>query len=461
MKLSPKVSPKEQPATDRRTGVSAVLWSSCMATFAIGANGTAIMAALPTMRTDLALGPADVQWAVNAYLVVSAACIVLGGDASDRLGARRVAMAGLVLFATASAIIALSTGAAMLLTGRALQGLAAALAVPSTLAALGTVIPPGRRAAAMAGWTGFLMLGFSIGPLFGGAVTHLVGWRIIFWFNIAMMALATAGMAAGADGTPTDRPDRRGVDWDGFLLLAVFMVALVFGLHGLPHIAAAPLAAAGPLALAACSFAALLALERRVAAPLFVREFFSYRRFTTGVAAGSVSMFCIMALLLYFNLFAQSPDGLRETPLDAGASLLPLSAMLLGVAMGAPAIARRTGLRLAMTAAMALIVAGSFVIFLAVSGFGSAVLAAGFMLMGAGLAMPYASAPRLALSALAPEQAGKGSGIVNACTFLAGSVGVAGGAIATELGGFPAVLAMLAAAGLAGLAISRLIPTET
>ena len=181
----------EQPATDRQTGVSAVLWSSCVAMLAIGANGTAIMAALPTMRADLALDAAEVQWAVNAYLVVSAACIVLGGDASDRFGARRVAVAGLVLFAAASAIIALSTSAATLLTGRALQGLASALAVPSTLAALGTVIPPERRAAAMAAWTGFLMLGFSIGPLFGGAVTHLIGWRVIFWLNIAMMALAT------------------------------------------------------------------------------------------------------------------------------------------------------------------------------------------------------------------------------------------------------------------------------
>jgi MFS family permease len=454
-----KISTEEQQAADRR--VSAVLWSSCMAMLAIGANGTAIMAALPTMRTDLALGAADVQWAVNAYLVVSAACIVLGGDASDRLGARRVAMMGLVLFAAASAIIALSTDAAMLLTGRALQGLASALVVPSTLAALGTVIPPERRAAAMGAWTGFLMLGFSIGPLFGGAVTHFVGWRIIFWLNIAMMALAAIIMSVGADGPPAARPDPRGIDWGGFVLLAIFMIALVFGLHALPHVASAPLAALGPLALAASSFAALLALERRVAAPLFVRDFFSHRRFTAGVAVGSVSMFCIMALLLYFNLFAQSPKGLRETPLDAGTSLLPLSAALLAVAMSAPAIATRIGLRTAMTVATALIVAGSAVIFLAVSVFGSGVLAAGFVLMGAGLAMPYASAPRLALSALAPEQAGKGSGIVNACTFLAGSVGVAGGAIATELAGFRAVLAMLAIAGLVGLAVSRLIPNET
>jgi MFS family permease len=84
------VSAAAQPAPDRQTGVSAVLWSSCVATLAIGVNGTAIMAALPTMRADLALGAADVQWAVNAYLVVSAACIVLGGEAADRFTSQQL-----------------------------------------------------------------------------------------------------------------------------------------------------------------------------------------------------------------------------------------------------------------------------------------------------------------------------------------------------------------------------------
>jgi len=87
-------------------------------------------------------------------------------------------------------------------------------------------------------------------------------------------------------------------------------------------------------------------------------------------------------------------------------------------------------------------------------------LAIGFLLMGAGLAVPYALAPRLALSALSPAQAGQGSGIVNACTFLGGSAGVAGGATAFALGGFDAVLAMIALASLIGAALSREIAEE-
>jgi MFS family permease len=127
---------------NERIGSASVLWSSCLAMLAVGANGTAIMAALPTMQTELFLSSAGVQWAVNSYLVVSAACIVLGGQAADRFGARLASMVGLALFGVASCIIAAAGTQTALLAGRTLQGLAAAFAVPSTLAAVGTSAAP-------------------------------------------------------------------------------------------------------------------------------------------------------------------------------------------------------------------------------------------------------------------------------------------------------------------------------
>src|SRR5258707_15032597 len=125
---------------NERTGFAAVLWSSCLAMLAVGANGTAIMAALPTMQTELSLSSAGVQWAVNAYLIVSAACIVLGGQAADRFGARLASMARFALFGVASCIIAAARTQTELLVWRALRGLAAAFAVPTTLAG-GSVAP--------------------------------------------------------------------------------------------------------------------------------------------------------------------------------------------------------------------------------------------------------------------------------------------------------------------------------
>jgi MFS family permease len=435
-----------------------VLWSSCLAMLAVGANSTAIMAALPDMRTELSLSSAGVEWAVNAYLVVSAAFIVLGGQAADRFGARLASMVGLALFAAASCIIASAGTQTELLAGRALQGLAAAFAVPSTLAAVDTSATPERKASAIGAWSGFLMLGFSVGPLFGGALTHVTGWRVIFWLNVLLMVTAIAGLAsAGSAAARAHAAQRRHTDWIGFVLLATVMVSLVFALHALPHAGAAPLAVIVPFVLAAVAFFLLLTVESRADAPLVNLSFFARRGFVMGVAIGSLSMFSIMTLLLYFNLYAQSPEGLGLTALEAGASLLPLSAALLALALSASTLAARIGLRNAMRGGMALIVIASALIGVAITEGGMVLLAIGFFAMGAGLAVPYALAPRLALSALSRAQAGQGSGIVNACTFLGGSCGVAGGATALALGGFLAVLTMIALAGIIGAALSHWI----
>ena len=443
---------------NRPTGFTSALWSSCLAMLAVGANSTAIMAALPNMRTELFLTSAGVEWAINAYLVVSAAFIVLGGQAADRFGVRLASMFGLALFGVASCIIAAAGTQAELLVGRGLQGLAAAVAVPSTLVAVDTGAAPERRATAIAAWTGFLMFGFSIGPLFGGVLTHLAGWRVIFWLNVLLMLTAITGLASVGLATAAPRGTQsRPTDWVGFVLLATLMVSLVFALHALPHAGADPLPVIGPFALAATAFFLLLSVESRAKAPLVDLSFFARRRFVIGLVIGSLSMFSIMSLLLYFNLYAQSRNGLDLTALEAGASLLPLSVALLALALSASAVAARVGLGNAMTGGMALIAIASAVIGLGIAGGGMVLLAIGFFVMGAGLAVPYALAPRLALSALPRAQVGQGSGIVNACTFLGGSAGVAGGATALALGGFLAVLLMIALAGIIGAALSRWI----
>jgi MFS family permease len=441
---------------NQRTGVASVLWSSCLAMLAVGANGTAIMAALPTMQTELFLSSAGVQWAVNAYLVVSAACIVLGGQAADRFGARLASMVGLALFGAASCIIAAAGTQTELLAGRALQGLAAAFAVPSTLAAVDTSAAPERKGAAIGAWTGFLMLGFSIGPLLGGALTHVTSWRVIFWLNVLLMLAAIAGLASAGSATArADEKQARRADWTGFVLLATFMVSLVFGLHALPDVGVAPLPVVGPFALAATAFVLMLIVESRVEAALVDLSFFARRGFVMGAAIGSLSMFSIMTLLLYFNLYAQSREGLGLTALEAGALLMPLSAALLALALLASAVAARVGLRNSMMGGMALIAIASAVIEVAIARDWMVLLAIGFFVMGSGMALPYALAPRLALAALSPAQSGQGSGIVNACTFLGGSSGIAGGAIAFALGGFVGVLTMIALAGIIGAGLSR------
>src|SRR5439155_24815979 len=114
----------------------------------------------------------------------------LGGEAADEFGPRRSSAAGIALFAFASLIIALAPDGVVVVAARALQGLGAAFAVAGTLAAVTEAALEAERAGAISAWTGFLMLGFSIGPLVGGALTHYAGWRAVFWLNVVAMAPA-------------------------------------------------------------------------------------------------------------------------------------------------------------------------------------------------------------------------------------------------------------------------------
>jgi MFS family permease len=432
------------------------LWASCLAMLAVGINGTAVMAALPTMQRDFAFGPTTAQWVVNAYLVTSAACIIVGGKTADRFGPDAVSIAGVLVFGIASIVIAGLPIAGFVIAGRALQGIGAAMAVPATLALAGTAAAPSQRAAAIGAWTGFLMLGFSVGPLVGGVLTHFLGWRTIFWSNAAIIGISLPGFLLGPRRevpVTTEHVGRQ--DGLGFLLLATFMTSLIFGLQTLPSAMMRPIGALGSLAVAAAALMGLLTVERRAAEPLVDFSFFGLRNFALGVAIGSIAMLGIITFLLYYNLFAQGPDGLRFTPIEAGVSLLPMSAAILAFALAAPALAAWSGLRVVIGGGMLSMIIAAALIRVGAAENWPMMSAAGLFAMGGGLAVPYACAPRLALSVLSPAQAGQGSGIISACTFLGGSIGVACGGIADRIGGFSGVLGMLMAAAVVGAGLSR------
>ncbi|HEY4747182.1 MAG TPA: MFS transporter, partial [Steroidobacteraceae bacterium] len=417
-----------------------VLVACCLAMLAVGENSTAIMAALPAMTSSLRLGPATVEWAVNAYLLASAVFIIVGGEAADQFGARRSSAVGIALFALASLFIAIAPDGVVVVGARALQGLGAAFAVAGTLAAVTEAAPEKERAGAIGAWTGFLMLGFSIGPLVGGVVTHYAGWRVNFWLNV--LAMLPAGLALWLHPGTADRQTKP-VDWLGLGLLAFFMVMLVHGLHALATARSAPLAAIVPLALAALAFAALLWAETRHHRPLLDFGLFSNRDFALACLLAFLLMFDIMTILLYYNLFAQAPDGLDMTAVAAGLSLMPLSVALFGFARAAPRLGAALGLRRMMVGGSLLLALGCAIAWASLAGAGFTILMLGLFAAGAGIALPYASAPRIGLAALPQTQAGKGSGVLNSCSFLGGTVGVTVGGIVFDLAGFDGVLVLV------------------
>jgi MFS family permease len=428
-----------------------VLAACCLTMLAVGENSTAIMAALPAMTAELKLEAATVEWIVNAYLLASAVFIVLGGEAADRFGAARSSAAGIALFALASLVIALAPDGRTVVTARALQGIGAAFAVPGTLAAVTYEHSESDHPRVIGAWTGFLMLGFSIGPLIGGALTHYAGWRAMFWLNLLLMA--PPGLALWlrppAAAARTDR-----IDWFGLGLLAVFMIALVQGLHGVAHLESAPAAVVVPLVLAVVAFVGLVRVETRRGAPLLDLALFRDRNFALACILAFLLMGDIMAMLLYYNIFAQAPHGLGMTPVAAGLSLMPLSAGLFGFARTSHRLAQKIGIRPMMVGGSALLALGCAIAWLALAGAGFAVLMVGLFAAGAGIALPYSSAPRIGLAALPQALAGKGSGILNSSSFLGGTVGVTTGGVLFGVFGLTGVLALVAISALVGAGLA-------
>jgi MFS family permease len=428
---------------------SLVLSACCLAMLSVGDNSTAVMAALPAMTRDLQLDSAAVEWVVNAYLLAAAVFILLGGEAADRFGARRSSTAGIALFALASLIIALAPSGIIVIGARALQGLGAAFAVAGTLAAA-TESPESERAGAIAAWTGFLMLGFSIGPLVGGAVTHYAGWRFNFWLNVLAIVPA-AIMLAMRPGPPGRKADT--LDWLGVWLLAVFMVSLILGLRSLPSIRSLPQATIVPAAVAIFAFAALIWAERRHPQPLLDFNLLARANLIVACAMAFVLMFGIMTLLLYYNLYAQAPEGLGMSAIAAGVSLLPLSVALFGFARAAPR-PTSVGLQRMLAGGWLIFALGCLVLWTSLAQAQPALRYVGLFAIGAGIALPYASAPRIALAALPETQSGKGSGLVNTCSFLGGTVGVTCGGVVFAFAGFPGVVVLLGLSALLGVGLA-------
>ena len=212
--------------------------------------------------------------------------------------------------------------------------------------------------------------------------------------------------------------------------------------------------------LAAHAFAALFWVETRNHRPLLDFGLFSNPNFALACLLAFLLMFDIMTLLLYYNLFAQAPDGLGLTAVAAGLSLMPLSVALFGFARAAPWLGAAVGLRRQWWADRCLLALGCAIVWASLAGGGFAALMLGLFAAGAGIALPYASAPRIGLAALPQTQAGKGSGVLNACSFLGGTVGVTCGGIVFGVASFAGVLVLLALSALVSAALALRLRTH-
>lgn len=147
-------------------------------------DSTVVTVALPAIKDDLGIDLATVQWVVNGYMLMLASLILLGGTAGDRYGRRRVFLIGLLAFAGASLLCGLAPTAGWLVTARLVQGAAAALMTPASLAIIGAAFPGKDRGAAIGTWAAAGAITTALGPLLGGWMVDAIGWRSIFFINL-------------------------------------------------------------------------------------------------------------------------------------------------------------------------------------------------------------------------------------------------------------------------------------
>src|SRR5678816_998046 len=191
-------------------------------------DGSVVSVALPAMQADLAAPVSQVQWIVNAYMLLLGALILIGGASGDRFGRRRIFIIGVLVFTAASVACGLAPNAAALIAARAVQGAGAALLVPTSLAIISAAFPEKERGRAIGTWAGASALTTALGPVLGGWLTDAWSWRAIFFINVPVAALA---VAIALWHMPESRnPDADKEDLLGGVFAVVGLGSLAYGL---------------------------------------------------------------------------------------------------------------------------------------------------------------------------------------------------------------------------------------
>jgi EmrB/QacA subfamily drug resistance transporter len=401
----------------QRTVLVAAILGSGVATI----DGTIVNVALPAIERDLGGGLSAQQWISNAYLLTLGSLILIGGSLGDIYGERKVFSIGLAGFGVCSIICALAPTIGVLLAARALQGVAAALLVPSSLAVIVGAFPERQRGAAIGAWTSWGAIASIAGPLVGGWIVDNASWRWIFVINPPLIAitLVLVHVAVPAQAGV----EQRRVDFLGAALGGFGLAGVVFALIEQPHYGWSSPVILVPLLAGVGLFAAFLVWERHAPDPMLELSLFAKRNFSIGNLE-TLSMYAGLSILFfYLVIFLQEVAG--YSAIKAGLCTLPVTAVMFLTSKRWGHLADHYGPRLFMGAGP-LVAAGGILLLLRTgihTSFVSDLLPA-LLLFGLGLSMTVAPLTATVLAVAKERDAGIASAINNAVARVAGLVGI-------------------------------------
>jgi EmrB/QacA subfamily drug resistance transporter len=413
------------PAGTRR-GSNALLVLLCLAQFMVILDVSIVNVALPSIRDGLGFSTAGLAWVIDAYAIIFAGFLLLGGRSADVLGARRTFLAGTALFSAASLAAALAQTEGMLLGARAVQGLGAAIISPSSLAVITNTFTESReRNRAVGVWGAMAGLGGTSGVIAGGVLTQAIGWEAIFLINIPIGLLV---LLSGPRLIPADSPRqaaRSHFDALGAVLVTAGLTSLVFGIVRTDVLSWGSPGVLGPIALAAALIGAFVFVEARVAErPLMPLQIFKRPALRTANIAMLLLSAPVFAMWFLVSLYLQQVLG--SSPLLTGVEFLPLTLSVVTGTIVATRLINRIGPKPIIVGGMLSISLG-LALFTGLSpdgGYALNILPGGvFTTFGLGLSIVAVTVS--AVQGVPADEAGLASGLINTSRMVGGSIGVA------------------------------------
>jgi len=398
-----------------------MLGVTCLSVVVVGLDLTVLNIALPEISAALHASTGDLQWIVDAYSLTFAGVMLSAGVIGDRVGRRRLLLAGLAVFLAASVWCALSVSAGELIAARAVMGLGAGIVFPLALAVVAAAFGDAERPKAIGILTAAIAASLPLGPVLGGLLLQHFSWNSVFWINVPAICLT---LVAGAVLVPESRnPAALPLDVPGALLSAGAVTCLVWGVINGPERGWTAPSAWMLLAGSAVLLAAFAVREHRAEHPLVDPAMFGDRRFSWGTAATVAVSVALFGIMFVVPQYLQSVLG--DDPINAGLRLLPMMAGLLVAGGAASLVARAAGTRLTVAAGLALLTAGLAVLSQVQLATGYAAVAAGLALCGLGIGVSIAVAMDAVMGAAGGDEAGAGAAVNSTLRQVGGAVAVA------------------------------------
>jgi DHA2 family methylenomycin A resistance protein-like MFS transporter len=383
---------------------------------------TIVNTALSSIGLSLGGGVSELQWIVSAYTIAFAAFILTAGALGDRIGAKRVFMAGFAIFTMASVACALAPNATVLIVARAIQGLGAAILVPNSLALLNHAYPDAKqRGRAVGIWAAGASLALTAGPLVGGGLIALVGWRSIFLVNLP---IGIAGLwLTWVYASETTRYQQREIDLPGQIAAIAALGCLAGAI-----IEGGTLGWSHPFVIAGFAASMVLAMlfvwqERRAPQPMLPLSLFSHRMFALTSLVGLLVNVAFYGLIFVFSLYFQRVNSM--SPLATGLAFVPMMGAVLPVNLVAARVAERIGAPVTIAAGTALAACGC----LALLGIGPGTpywaTCGQLIVIGAGLGLLVPPLTSTLLGSVEKSRSGIAAGVLNATRQTGSVLGVA------------------------------------